>query len=119
MNITINGKTPEEIKKGHECCASGSCLGCPYRREKHCVTQMKGDVNAYIQQLESRLAQAERERDALIKHVQGKCHACKHARGYPNKGMCSGCKHTFHAKRESTDNWQWRGVCPENTKEET
>ena len=116
-------KTPDEIKKGLELHnTAGRCKECPYTADsefkKTCFQLVAADALAYIQQLETRLAQVERERDALIKHVQGKCHACKHADGFPNEGLCGSCKHTFHAKRESAENWEWRGVCPENTKGE-
>lgn len=74
-------------------------------------------LNIENSELHAELATAERERDALIKHVEGKCHACKHADGFPNEGLCGSCKHTFHAKRESAENWQWRGVFEENAKE--
>lgn len=32
MTTTINGRTPEEIKKGLECCAyvNAPCEGCPF-----------------------------------------------------------------------------------------
>ena len=63
-----------------------------------------------IDQLESRLAQVERERDAAVNDLDkalnldevDDCHFCKHIK----KPTCYECK------------WEWRGVCPENTKEE-
>ena len=120
-------KTPEEIKKGLYHCGTldVGCAGCPY--DEDCHTQGAGscsvevDALAYIQQLESdneskqkrieelesRLAQAERERDA-IKHdlLIDPCEACKHGSTAMNDcDTLELCK------------WQWRGVCEENTKE--
>lgn len=52
-------KTPEEIKKGIECCSRvGHCYECPYKEE--CLylvyeNPMHMDTLAYIQQLEERL----------------------------------------------------------------
>lgn len=54
-------KTPEEIKKGLECCTDICDEGCkicaynkPYnRRDKQCLVQLKVDARALIQQLES------------------------------------------------------------------
>ena len=63
-----------------------------------------------INRLTERLAQVERERDAM-KHdfMIDSCEACKH--GHSALDDCyapwSPCK------------WEWRGVCPENTKEDT
>ena len=56
MPDTINGRTPEEIKKGLECCSVDglSCSNCSY-----CVScdadihALERDALAYIQQLES------------------------------------------------------------------
>lgn len=66
MDNTINGRTPEEIKRGLECCnAFNACLRCPYEKivdTEHgwgCVVIRNADTLAYIQQLE-------RERDAAV-----------------------------------------------------
>lgn len=57
-------KTPDEIKKGMECCKPRwmgnywkSCdIQCPYRVEQSfCRSAMQGDALAYIQQLEARV----------------------------------------------------------------
>ncbi len=65
----------------------------------------------WIDKLESRLAQVERERDAAVFDL-GKamsldevedCSFCKNIK----KPYCDPCK------------WEWRGVCAENTDEET
>ena len=97
-DITVGGKTPEEIKKGIECCVikvngrtvKDCSIECPYFPEGvFCKNALRNDTLIYIRQLEtgidktlklvqltdkqirerlnefeSRLAQAERERDA-------------------------------------------------------
>ena len=43
-------KTPEEIKKGLECCIENKgCIDCPYRGD---CNELEGDALAYIQQIE-------------------------------------------------------------------
>lgn len=69
-------KTPEEIKKGLECCCKpigfGECSkACPYDDDEideiyNCTSDLSADALAYIQQLEIRIAQVERERDAAV-----------------------------------------------------
>lgn len=97
-------KSPDEIKKGLECCSSfdsDMCLKCPYD-DGHvaCCLDKNQDALAYIAQLEQRLAQVGRERDAAIKDFtryvrfgETECLFCK------NKDkVCLKCE------------WQWRGV---------
>lgn len=82
MTTTINGRTPEEIKKGLECCAEyGNCSeGCPYNLIKDCGHDLYSDALALIQQLE-------RERDAAVEDlrkiakIQPLCTMCKHNPG--------------------------------------
>lgn len=52
----INGRTPEEIKKGLEVCSTGAgCIQCPYDKPNLCHgIENKADALAYIQQLEER-----------------------------------------------------------------
>lgn len=57
-------KTPDEIKKGLECCADlqgydADCLNCPYNGEQWCGDKSKADALTYIRQLE-------RERDSAL-----------------------------------------------------
>lgn len=67
MTTTINGRTPDEIKKGLECCIANNgravCGKCPYSRDGGpylgCMYINSKDTLAYIQQLE-------RERDAAV-----------------------------------------------------
>ena len=64
MTTTINGRTPEEIKKGLECCTPRwvanhwkSCSSkCPYiTLSASCRGKLVYDANAYIQQLEEQV----------------------------------------------------------------
>lgn len=50
-------KTPEEIKKGLECCGnSGKCKGCPYYGGYElCMGTLAEDALAYVQQLEDHI----------------------------------------------------------------
>ena len=53
-------KTPEEIKKGLECCAKNKpypCDKCPYERtfEEEWSCKLHADALAYIQQLEAKV----------------------------------------------------------------
>ena len=54
-------KTPDEIKKGLECCSQSlpyPCSGCPYERDEQQENAWRCDLDAdalaYIQQLEAR-----------------------------------------------------------------
>ena len=58
MTDKINGRTPEEIKKGLECCCIDDCNMCTY--EENCFSEdeelcesMVADAIALIQQLEA------------------------------------------------------------------
>lgn len=109
MDSTINGRTPEEIKKGLECCTPRyeskhwvSCNSeCPFRNEgAYCRNALHACNKKYIQQLE-------RERDAAVEDlkVYKFCTFCKHDKDNldTNKSSpCFGCS--------SKSNWQWRGV---------
>ena len=55
-------KTPDEIKKGLECCSDadgfdGDCIKCPYKGEQWCGDKSKIDALAYIQQLENQIGE--------------------------------------------------------------
>lgn len=114
-------KTPEEIKKGLDCCGKTNCDGCPY--DFDCETPYEAcarDALAYVQQLESQLTQAERERDAAVAEwkrtkmdSESMCCTCKHGL-IVNSSRCR-CVSPFPC--DEGEEWQWRGVCPENTKE--
>lgn len=129
-------RTPEEIKKGLDACLprwngkelTVNCDDCAYKHEGFwCRNILFKDAVTYIQQLEadneskqkrideleSRLVQAERERDAAMDDARNgtMCDTCKHnnSKDYLNK-PCYKCDEAFSY-------WEWRGVCPENTKE--
>lgn len=111
-------KTPEVIKKGLEVCGvlDGDCENCPYDDGLQilCVDRLRKDALAYILQLESILAQVERERDAAVTALDEirHCDCCKHYSKPGGEEPCYSCD----MLRKS--NYEWRGVCPENSKEE-
>lgn len=106
-------KTPEEIKKGLECCSNAtveSCDGCPYHtKEDHsavCIVHLTKDAKVL-------LAQAERERDAAVYDIAKLVKRL----GY---GPCRYCRKTYDTNDApcSICVFEWRGVCEENTKED-
>lgn len=126
-------KTPEEIKKGLKLCSHEGhgeeiiCQHCPYDNNSCpvliCTSRLSEDALAYIQQLESRLAQAERERDAVVSDLEVAdkldCQFCVHNRPTHGCGYnCEKCekKCTCNLCRNN-DKYEWRGPCPENTPE--
>lgn len=78
-------KTPEEIKKGlaeapHVKYVVDDQSRDDVHYERYGVAIgyiLRDQIYIYITQLESRLAQAERERDALLCEARG-CYSCKH-----------------------------------------
>ena len=63
-------KTPEEIKKGLECCYSPvepmlRCEACPYNGSIVCKMRLNTDALAYIQRLEAQNAELVRKTDKL------------------------------------------------------
>lgn len=56
-------RTPEEIRKGLECCGeSGECKTCPYRGASElCVGVLAEDALGYILQLEIQMSEPEEE----------------------------------------------------------
>lgn len=63
--------------------------------------------------LESELEAVKRERDAAVKDLtEGRdCYSCKHL-GQRFAGPCVDCMSGHGYKK---NNYEWRGVCPENT----
>lgn len=50
-------KTPEDIKKGLECCGYFcSCKTCAYFGDELCIIRLERDALSYIQQLENQIA---------------------------------------------------------------
>ena len=86
-----------------------------------------GSCFSYIKQLESRLAQVERERDAALRdmhQLQGAlCAYCKNLYR-PNDALQGTCSVFGDGYGDSAysplfcGGFKWRGVCEENTKEE-
>lgn len=127
-------KTPDEIKKGLECCTPGwvanhwkSCSSkCPYiTLSASCRGQLVYDSLTYIQQLENHIGEltekvaqldhVTRERDALLEIVKelGECNYCKHNSYCPHTiPDCMSCKdgncQCYSCGHQSK--WQWSGV---------
>ena len=57
--------TPEEIKKGLECCGENDChhswQECPYWEEADCSTLLMKDALVCIQQLEAKVEKLEKD----------------------------------------------------------
>lgn len=121
-------KTPEEIKKGLECCHDVvKCEQCPYKQECDLPfgDVVEADALAYIHMLEAdkKILEIEKEefiqlsyrldaeRDALIKYLTDShvapCDICKHDTG---EGVM-GCK---HIREVGFPCFEWRGLCNEN-----
>ena len=128
-------RTPEDIKKGLECCISdtyGCNEKCPYFNSLSngvdCAVKMHADALVLIQQLQADNAQLNRcienmtdklnamndevaklqaENAQLLRDVHGKCGACKwmYADGFER--VCDPCL------SEIKDNFEWRGVTKE------
>ena len=139
-------KPPEEIKKGLEGCKDKSnCEWCnlidqckrnadalAYIEQLEHAVEFYGNTNqmldAKIAKLESRLAQVERERDALsydMHQLQGAiCAYCENLYR-PDGAEHVACK-VFGKDYGGEDgsplicgSFKWRGVCAENTKEKS
>ena len=118
-------KTPEEIKKGLECCTHATCNGCPYAQDGCATNREMIDALDYIQQLEHQIGEltekveqldhVTRERDALLEIVKelGECNYCKHNSYCPHTiPDCMNCKdencQCYSCGHQSK--WQWSGV---------
>jgi hypothetical protein len=112
-------KTPDEIKKGLECCNNiYSCPNCPYDNGDEswgCTVEKNADALALIQQLQAenekkdaRIQQLEAERDALLKYITDStwaaCDICKH--GIDGASVLD-CK---HIREVGVPCFEWRGV---------
>ena len=106
VDNTINGRTPEEIKKGLECCTSDrmdSCDECPYQgRPCNDIENLK-DALAYIQQLERGRDAAVADMTELMQLAQ----FCRHCKHLTEDGECT---FDFAANKDEPWCWQWRGV---------
>lgn len=111
-------KTPDEIKKGLECCHVGQaceCTDCPYSDEgeetMNCDFLLGEDALALIQQLEAqnaekdaRIQQLEAERDAAVENIRGDCVYCLHLCEDMVAPSCFDCANKGFYR------WEWRGV---------
>lgn len=98
-------KTPEEIKRGLECCLVDDedncvCEPCPYARcgssTLTCDVEMGADARAYIRQLE-------RELEWAKAFAKGRCIFCKwHFLSTLPDAPCKSCIDGRY--------WEWRGV---------
>ena len=60
MNNTINGRTPDEIKKGLNHCSEDGCKQCPYKYDCDMAdgfSVLAGDALAYIHRLEHHISE--------------------------------------------------------------
>ena len=121
MSNTINGRTPEEIKRGLECF---ECDDCAYGRKNNGgqarCSDVENDALAYIQRLEAgidsiyenvdifrglpeKIQQLERERDAAVKRLKDfSCNTCKYEAVAVNAEPCQTC---FNSNK-----WEFDGV---------
>ena len=117
-DINVPSKQHEEIKKGLKPCENASVFcefcACEFR------CKIEADALTYIQQLESRLAQVEKERDAAVEAVEMyPCFTCKNI----SSTYCKDCLRNRSLALDRAgeflpDNYEWRGFCAENTKED-
>ena len=125
IDNTINGRTPEEIKRGLECCSVDglSCSNCSY-----CVScdadihALERDALALIQQLEHNwdelfetAKQLERERDAAVMDCEkyAGCGRCAHLMPFRNSRPDSinyTLKYSPCYSCRNGSNWKWRGI---------
>ena len=134
-------KTPDEIKKGLECCDKQACEECPYDEcgddSRLCMPVLIEDSFELVQQLEvkavkqsQRIAELEqdlaavmRERDAAVADIKTSqsCSLCIHC---PKDDecetalfLCMECDKVGCVCRECFhgEKLEWRGICPENT----
>ena len=112
MDNTINGRTPEEIKKGLECCSQNTYTcgeGCPYEVECQRMGRSNDvilDALAYINQLERERDEAQEENDlnnAAITALEGALDAMKREhdaavedmRNILGTGLCFMCQNRY------------------------
>ena len=141
MPDLINGRTPEEIRKGLECCTPRyeskhwvSCHNeCPYRSEGvFCRNVLQKDIKALIRQLERDRNVAAQENTALradLKEADAiECSHCLHFRTEEQTDPCieadydcDSCKNEkckCRSCREGNPNWEWRGIQKDMKEEE-
>ena len=121
-------KTSDEIRKaaqllrreaGRAAMAYGTDLmygGKECQTEEEWIDALDAGADALllVEDLESRLAQAERERDAAVADLRREacCYQCQDNETDEMDEPCYSCLETIGER----PNWQWRGVCAENSK---
>lgn len=135
-------KSPDDIKKGLECCGKGltwdeTCgMGCPYEGMyiTGCSMEISADALALIRQLEAtvsekekvvaelsgKIGQLEAERDALISDFEQydelPCALCEHYSKGNDEIPCKFCKNlATPTDEDKVSQWEWRGVQKEDT----
>lgn len=110
-------KTPEEIKKGLDCCfVTSNCDdGCPYDNNSCDYTFMNSslfvDALAYIEQLEEQI-------DLMKIQMHGDCGVCKHRGGFDVEGAIMSQRCYECLKKETRPNWEYEGL-PEVARKES
>lgn len=119
-DIKVGCKTIEDIKKWLACWAvtytdecSGECETCEYDVGEKESVGMGGKTLAYIQQLESRLAQVERERDAATKCIENVYRTLD--KNFPSPDDAVYCTRLAKISISDYMTGEWRGVCEDNT----
>lgn len=123
-------KTPDEIACGLECIRTNAERVCVKPEKGQCprCEQLVGETLEFIQRLETdnaeknkriaelekKLAAVKRERDTAVRSLGWSryCVNCKHSSVSGHKEPCKSCVNDGVTKKT---NWEWRGVCPENT----
>ena len=118
-------RTPEEIKKGLECCYSSvepimRCEQCPYYGSIVCKMSLHTDSLALIQQLQEEVSKYEEgydaltkiikrleaERDAAVSELVGTCQVCR----WEGTEKCDSCHFCEDAWNVHESNWEWSGI---------
>lgn len=104
-------KTPDETKKGLECCYTPvepafRCEECPYHGSIVCKMRLHTDASAYIKQLEEQKQRMEREWVAAVEDLKmlAKCPTCAHYETPCGTEPCMSC-HPIERQ-----GYVWRGV---------
>lgn len=124
-------KPTEEIKCGMECIRTNASRICIKPKNGQCprCEQLVSESLGRIQQLESQLAQVKRERDAAVRCLMeatkdgSVCTGCRHDLGIDGRCEeadfdCKQCKIPCMCKTcKKNSNYQWRGVCDDDTED--
>ena len=118
-------KTPDEIKKGLECCTQEECHwdnGCPYGASRTCAEDLKSDALAYIRQLEEKYKRAmenakilsdavtklEAEKNQLLEDLADHCGSKTLCKKYED----GTCPHEYDCTLylSACEDYEWRGL---------